>query len=735
MNRLASPHLPRLARVTLAALALSFALSACDDGGTKVGDTLPSVVVSDQSLLTPRAVVVDSVATPVDGWIVIHEDDGSGAFGDVIGYAPVAAGTSVDVGVTLDRDAVNGETLYAMLHIDGGEIGTYEFPGSDVPATTASGDIIAPAFEVLDGGAGPVVPSVTVVDQAVSPANSVVVAQVVSDGPGFIVIHEDDGSGSFGAVIGHAAVVSGANLDVRVTLERDASNGETLYAMLHTDAGTVGTYEFPGPDGPVMDGSGAVIAPPFEVLSGGTGPATPDVTVVDQNVSPANSVVVSMVVSDGPGFIVIHEDDGSGSFGAVIGHTAVADGANTEVRVTLDRDAVNGETLYAMLHTDAGTVGTYEFPGPDGPVMDGSGAVIAPPFVVLGGGVEPPPVPSVTVNAQTADPADQVVVAEVVSDGPGFIVIHEDDGSGTFGAVIGHAAVADGSNADVTVTLDRDAVDGETLYAMLHTDAGTVGTYEFPGPDGPVMDGSGAVIAPPFVVTVAAPVTNAVEVANQGADPIDHVVVAKVTADVDGFIVIHEDDGSGSFGAVIGYSAVSAGTTSDVAVDLDRQVVQGETLYAMLHIDAGTAGTYEFPGPDAPATDAAGEVVVEPFVVSVVEKVEVSDKGLLLPLDPLDQVTVDTVVAQSPAFIVIHESSAPDVIGDVIGYAPVPAGRSTDVVVMLDRDVVAGETLWAMLHLDEGEPGVYEFPGVDVPAKDAAGDVIVEPFEVQIATP
>ncbi|MCB9786648.1 MAG: hypothetical protein H6744_08130 [Deltaproteobacteria bacterium] len=500
MNRLASPHLPRLARVTLAALALSFALSACDDGGTKVGDTLPSVVVSDQSLLTPRAVVVDSVATPVDGWIVIHEDDGSGAFGDVIGYAPVAAGTSVDVGVTLDRDAVNGETLYAMLHIDGGEIGTYEFPGSDVPATTASGDIIAPAFEVLDGGAGPVVPSVTVVDQAVSPANSVVVAQVVSDGPGFIVIHEDDGSGSFGAVIGHAAVVSGANLDVRVTLERDASNGETLYAMLHTDAGTVGTYEFPGPDGPVMDGSGAVIAPPF-------------------------------------------------------------------------------------------------------------------------------------------------------------------------------------------------------------------------------------------VVTVAAPVTNAVEVANQGADPIDHVVVAKVTADVDGFIVIHEDDGSGSFGAVIGYSAVSAGTTSDVAVDLDRQVVQGETLYAMLHIDAGTAGTYEFPGPDAPATDAAGEVVVEPFVVSVVEKVEVSDKGLLLPLDPLDQVTVDTVVAQSPAFIVIHESSAPDVIGDVIGYAPVPAGRSTDVVVMLDRDVVAGETLWAMLHLDEGEPGVYEFPGVDVPAKDAAGDVIVEPFEVQIATP
>ncbi|MEZ4269608.1 MAG: hypothetical protein R3F39_24885, partial [Myxococcota bacterium] len=359
-------------RLLPVALALTVVAAGCaDDDGTNVADTVPSVVVSDQTLASPRAVVVDKVESPVKGWIVIHEDNGAGAFGGVIGFAQIAAGSNADVSVTLDRDALNGEALYAMLHVEAGETDVYEFPGPDVPATTASGDVIAPAFTVLGGGVGPaVVPAVSVVDQKVSPKNSVVVAEVTSSGPGFIVIHEDDGAGSFGAVIGHTAVVNGVNADVRVTLSRDAVNGETLYAMLHTDAGTVGTYEFPGPDAPVTDAGGAVITPSFKVLSGGVEPPPkPAVTVAAQTADPANQVVVAEVISSGPGFIVIHEDDGAGSFGAVLGHTAVVDGKNTAVKVTLSRDAVDGETLYAMLHTDAGVAGTYEFPGPDGPVL------------------------------------------------------------------------------------------------------------------------------------------------------------------------------------------------------------------------------------------------------------------------------------------------------------------------------------------------------------------------------
>ncbi len=92
---------------------------------------------------------------------------------------------------------------------------------------------------------------------------------------------------------------------------------------------------------------------------------TPSVTVSDQEITDG-SVTVDNVVSEGPGWIVIHADQ-DGAPGPVLGYTAVSDGENSAVAVELAAEG-RTETLYAMLHTDAGTVGTYEFPGDDGPV-------------------------------------------------------------------------------------------------------------------------------------------------------------------------------------------------------------------------------------------------------------------------------------------------------------------------------------------------------------------------------
>jgi hypothetical protein len=59
--------------------------------------------------------------------------------------------------------------------------------------------------------------------------------------------------------------------------------------------------------------------------------------------------------------------------------------------------------------------------------------------------------------------------------------------------------VVAGENTAVTVEVDGAAAT-DTLYAMLHTDAGQVGVYEFPGDDGPVRVDD-AVITPAFNVT------------------------------------------------------------------------------------------------------------------------------------------------------------------------------------------------------------------------------------------
>jgi len=108
---------------------------------------------------------------------------------------------------------------------------------------------------------------------------------------------------------------------------------------------------------------------------------TPAVEVSDQDIV-NGTVTIDSVVSDGPGWIVIHADD-NGSPGVVIGQSAVQDGENMDVEVEIDVDMAT-ETLYAMLHIDAGVEGTYEFPGADSPATV-DGEVVVASFMVTGG--------------------------------------------------------------------------------------------------------------------------------------------------------------------------------------------------------------------------------------------------------------------------------------------------------------------------------------------------------------
>jgi hypothetical protein len=94
---------------------------------------------------------------------------------------------------------------------------------------------------------------------------------------------------------------------------------------------------------------------------------TPYVEAKDQELQDSK-VTIEYVVSVGPGWIVIHNDKG-GKPGDVIGYSPVADGVNKNVVVTIDKSKKT-DTLWAMLHSDTGKIGTFEFPGGDPPVME-----------------------------------------------------------------------------------------------------------------------------------------------------------------------------------------------------------------------------------------------------------------------------------------------------------------------------------------------------------------------------
>lgn len=238
---------------------------------------------------------------------------------------------------------------------------------NSAPSENSSENTVDDVME--DPAPSEMTPMVEVSDQDAS-GGSVTVDKVVAADPGWIVIHTES-DGAPGPIVGYSQVDAGESNAVAVEIDVDAAT-EMLFAMLHVDAGTPGTYEFPGDDGPVsVDGS--VVVVPFSV-SLPMSDMTPSVSVSDQETS--GKVVIEEVVAAESGWIVIHTES-DGAPGPVIGFAQVSEGTNSNVEVEIDLGAAT-ENLFAMLHVDAGTAGTYEFPGDDGPVRVDDAVVMMP---------------------------------------------------------------------------------------------------------------------------------------------------------------------------------------------------------------------------------------------------------------------------------------------------------------------------------------------------------------------
>ncbi|OGH73908.1 MAG: hypothetical protein A3C90_02730 [Candidatus Magasanikbacteria bacterium RIFCSPHIGHO2_02_FULL_51_14] len=92
------------------------------------------------------------------------------------------------------------------------------------------------------------------------------------------------------------------------------------------------------------------------------------------------------------------------------------------------------------------------------------------------------------------------------------------------------------------------------------------------------------------------------------------------------------------------------------------------------------------------------------------------------------------VALGTSGYVVIHEN-ANGGPGAVLGAsALLSAGVHNNVSVTLKRESKAGETLYAMLHEDDGD-GVYAFPDEDMPIKDANGKVVLGSFVILEETP
>lgn len=594
-------NLKALMRSTLVGIAASSLIfTACNNEDDEmIEPEMPTgmLTVSDQSI-SQNTIIVSNVNLDQDGWIVVHASEQGGPVVPDIISEPVLveAGESSEIEVTLNdfSSLSDGASVWVMLHTDDGEAGTYEFDGSnglDAPITTEEGEIVMSEITLS-------APSVTVSNQVVN-ENMVIMDEVNAAVDGWIVIHEDDGEGNPGPVIGQTFVEAGSNSNVMIDLgDATFSGGEMLFPMLHIESPADGEYGFPdNGDGPEIFGDNVVVVG-FE-----TEAPTGSITAENQIVQ-GNTITVSELTVDATAWVVVHASNEAGDGPEVPGIIStpvqLEAGSNTNVEIEINQDNPlnGGDVIYIMIHTENGVIGEYEFDGANG--FDG-------PIITQNITIEAPAGEFVA-NNQTVSQT-QVVVESITVSQPSWVVVHRDNGNGSFVApdiISEPVALEAGTTENVEISFTEELVDGETLWIMLHNDNGTIGTYEFDGANGfdnPITFSS-IEISAPNVTAENQIVTN------------DMVTIAEVDAAIDGWIVIHEDNGEGTPGPVIGQTFVNAGINTDVMVDVSAgTVTTGDVLFPMLHVEDPVDGEYGFPdNGDGPET-FNGDVVVVSFTV------------------------------------------------------------------------------------------------------------------------
>lgn len=93
----------------------------------------------------------------------------------------------------------------------------------------------------------------------------------------------------------------------------------------------------------------------------------------------------------------------------------------------------------------------------------------------------------------------EVFIEDITLKNPGYVVIHREV-DGTPGPIIGSSDLLPaGETKNLIVSLNESVKEGDVLFAMLHSDNGD-GTFEFPGPDAPVLDTNGNIVMQKFTI-------------------------------------------------------------------------------------------------------------------------------------------------------------------------------------------------------------------------------------------
>lgn len=254
------------------------------------------------------------------------------------------------------------------------------------PSTAPTHDMSAGAMSAQSGAVG-AAPRLAVSDQT-TVNDSVVIPAVILDRPGYVAVHaEKDGQLVITPPLGVSQLLpAGLHRNVVISLKGLADGAQTVHPMVHFEGNNNDSYDFPGPDGPVMV-NGNILMKPMQLTRVGGGESSVGAKDGALLLTPRGAfVTLPSVTLAQDGFVALHTTGADGKMQGlpVAGVSSLLRaGTYQNVLIRLDPNIkVNvGDQLWAMAHFDSNGNGVYEFPSTDGPVM-GAGGIVMTPFRV-----------------------------------------------------------------------------------------------------------------------------------------------------------------------------------------------------------------------------------------------------------------------------------------------------------------------------------------------------------------
>ena len=312
------------------------------------------------------------------------------------------------------------------------------------------------------------------------------------------------------------------------------------------------------------------------------------------------------------------------------------------------------------------------------------------------------PTPSATPTAlpghiifedQTLEVGQSLQIEEVVIPEAGWLVIRNNGGE-----LLGTLLLAAGTHQNLTITVSLTAVESP-LQAALYLDGGVAGEFEGGDADQPMQIGGDAVVVEAEVtVDIVLPF---LIVSDQQIFEDGQVLLDQVTIDRPAWLIIAN---AASPEEPLGTALIEAGDTMDLTLHIPWRKA-GPNLVAFLAEDAGATGMYEPEGEDQPIT-FDGQPVQVMFRAILPPDVTIFNQEIVD-----NTIAIERVVATEPSWLVFRQEIDGE-LGNVVGQVLLEPGFNERLRAPIAGSAIS-DTIIVVFHMDDGQSGVFEFPGGD----------------------